>query len=126
MSALQMSVLVGAGGFVGSVLRFWVGRLVYSYAPLEFPWGTFAVNVLGSFLIGVLMEMFAEGSLSEGSRLLLAVGVLGGFTTFSAFSQETVAMITAGASTRAAGYVVASVVVCLLATWAGVAVAKWL
>jgi fluoride exporter len=126
VSSVQATLLVGAGGFVGSVLRYWSGRLIHAYAPMDFPWGTLSINVLGSLLIGVLMELSVRGSLQESGRLLLVVGLLGGFTTFSAFSMETVSLFMAGQTGRAATYVVASMSMCVLAAWAGVAGAKLL
>ena len=114
-------LLVGVGGFVGSVLRYWMSGLVQAAAPgSSFPVGTFAVNVVGCLLIGVLSELAeARGFLAPDSRALLIVGLLGGFTTFSAFANETVNALRDGASIVAAANILASVGACLFAVWAG-------
>jgi CrcB protein len=103
------------GGAVGAAARYQLGTLAGRGWGATFPWGTLIVNVGGGLLMGLLI---ARG-LSEPWRLLLGVGVLGGFTTFSAFGLETVALIERGAAATAAAYVLASVSGALLATWAG-------
>jgi CrcB protein len=82
---------VGLGGALGSIARYHVGRVAASRAP-GFPWGTLAVNLLGSLLIGVVMHLALRGRLDEPTRLALGVGVLGGFTTYSSFNHETIAL----------------------------------
>ena len=115
-------LLVGAGGFVGSAARYalslWItGRFAGDSA---FPWGTLSVNVLGSFVIGTIVGAAAEaGGLREGARLLLLTGVLGGFTTFSAFSNETLTLLRGGHAGLAAAYVAASVAAGLAAVCVG-------
>ena len=91
-------LLVGAGGFVGSVLRYGLGTWVQSaVAPSLYPWGTTAVNLAGCLVIGVLAGLAETRELlSPEVRLLLLVGVLGGFTTFSSFGLETVHLLRAG------------------------------
>ena len=116
--------LVMAGGAVGAALRFGLSRAVPVIAGV-WPWATFATNVLGSFLMGALAFWLArKGAQGEQIRLLLGVGVLGGFTTFSAFSLEIAQMIENGQLAMAFGYAVASVLVALTALFAGVALAK--
>lgn len=115
-------LLVGAGGFAGSAARYalslWVtGRFAGESA---FPWGTLSVNVLGSFVIGAIVGAAAEASgLRESARLLLLTGVLGGFTTFSAFTNETLTLLRGGHAGLAAAYVAASVAAGLAAVCAG-------
>ena len=117
-------LLVMAGGAVGAALRFGLSRAVPVIAGV-WPWATFVANVLGSLLMGVLAFWLArKGAQGEQVRLLLGVGVLGGFTTFSAFSLEVAQMIESGQLTMAFGYAVASVLVALTALFAGMVLAK--
>lgn len=81
-------LLVFVGGGLGAVLRYLVGLLLPVWEGEGIPWATFAVNALGAFLIGFLMGLSTRGSLSEEYRLLLVVGVCGGFTTYSSFAWE--------------------------------------
>ncbi len=114
-------LLVAAGGALGTLLRFGVGRLAITLAGPGFPFGTFAVNILGGFLMGVLAGWLARiGQGAEELRLLLGVGVLGGFTTFSAFSLEVYNMITRAEVALAAAYAMSSVAGSVLAVLAGV------
>lgn len=85
---MMQILLVFVGGGVGAVLRYLVGRLLPVWEGSSIPWATFAVNVLGSLLIGFLMGLFTRASLSNECRLLLVVGVCGGFTTYSSFAWE--------------------------------------
>ena len=106
-SFLQSSLLVAIGGGGGAWLRFAAGRLIGATA---FPWATLGVNLLGSFAMGLLAGWLArDGSHGEGWRLLLGVGLLGGFTTFSAFSMELAQLIERGALAQAGLYAAAAV-----------------
>lgn len=105
-------LLVMTGGAVGAGLRYLCGRLAGHMAPgAVWPWGTFAVNLIGGFAMGALAGWLARGNAGAGEslRLLLAVGLLGGFTTFSAFSLETLLMIERGQIGLAVAYALASV-----------------
>ncbi len=114
---LQSSLLVALGGGIGAWLRFAVGRLVEVSA---FPLATLLVNVSGSFAMGLLAGWLARhGTGGESWRLLLGVGLLGGFTTFSAFSLELALMIERDQMALAAGYVLASVLAGVLGLFAG-------
>ena len=115
--SLASLVAVAVGGATGSVLRYLVGTALSRTAG-AFPTGTLLVNVLGSFAIGVLLRTTADGSVA---RLALAVGVCGGFTTFSAFSAETVTLLQEGRTSRALAYVAASMLLSVAATAAGFA-----
>ena len=115
-------LLVAAGGAVGSVARFLVTRALAG-ASLAFPVGTLAINGTGSFLLGVVLAAAPERP-DSAARLLVGVGLCGGFTTFSAFSAEVVALAGRGAVARAAAYATASVLVGVLATVAGLAVGR--
>ena len=107
------TLLVMIGGAAGAAARFHLSSAVGR--GTTFPWGTLAVNILGGLLMGLLV---ARGP-SENMRLLLGVGVLGGFTTFSAFSLETIGLLQRGMPALAIGYVAASVIGACLALWGG-------
>ena len=114
-------ILVGIGGFIGSVFRFLLSGFVHRLVPLsEFPFGTLTVNVLGCLLIGLLNGL-AETRQIIGPelRLLLMIGMLGGFTTFSAFGYETLALIRDAEVFRAVGNVFLQVFFGLVAVWMG-------
>ncbi|MDH5805152.1 MAG: fluoride efflux transporter CrcB [Gemmatimonadota bacterium] len=128
MSAQQMSfwvssLLVGTGGFLGSVLRYSVSGAVYRLFPeTTFPWGTLAVNVIGCGLIGALAGLTETRQLMGPEvRLLVIVGVLGGFTTFSTFGYETINLLKAGGGVAALGNVALHITTCLTAVWIGMA-----
>jgi CrcB protein len=130
---LTASLYVALGGGIGSWLRFLVGRFyVQAIGPLKagaFPWGTLTVNVVGSFAMGVLVGWLARhgtgsGLASEGSRLFLAVGLLGGFTTFSAFSLEVVNIFERGQSALAFAYIALSLLAGLAALAGGLTIMR--
>jgi CrcB protein len=114
-------LLVGAGGFVGSVLRWALATLVQDTARgSAFPWGTLAVNALGCLAIGALAQLAeTRSAISPEVRLLLATGLLGGFTTFSAFGNETLDLLRADARWLAAANVLANVLLGLAAVQLG-------
>ena len=113
--------LIALGGAVGSVLRYLIGGAVQRSSASGYPVGTMFVNVAGCFLIGVFVRYLLNMQTSAELRALLVVGFCGGFTTFSTFSFETVGLIEGGEYTRAATYIVGSVILCLMATFAGMA-----
>ena len=113
---------VGLGGALGSIARYFVAAVFARLAGESFPWGTLLVNITGSLTIGLLATMMApEGRLvvAPDVRRFLLAGVCGGYTTFSAFSLQTLDLILGGDVAGAAGNVIASVGACLLAVWAG-------
>ena|SRR5438552_3161770 len=112
-------LLIALGGAVGSLLRYLLGGAVQRMSASGFPIGTMFVNVSGCFVIGILVRQFMNMQLTPELRALLIVGFCGGFTTFSTFSAETIGLIEGGEYTRATGYVVLSVGLCLVATLAG-------
>lgn len=113
--------MVAAGGAVGASLRFLVGHWSLRLLGPGFPWGTLIVNVLGSFVMGLLAVILMErypGAFGRFAPLLLT-GLLGGFTTFSAFSLDALALIERGKTGLALGYVGSSVLLSLAAVWLG-------
>jgi fluoride exporter len=120
-------VLVALGGLVGSVARYWLSGVVQSFTDHGFPSGTLAVNIIGSWIIGLVMTLSLErGVLNAELRILLTTGFCGGFTTMSAFSYETLALLRDGEHLLAFGNVSASFVACLGAAWLGSIVARLL
>ena len=89
-------LLVAAGGAIGAVARYLAGAWIMARLGPDFPWGTFIINVTGSFFIGVVLSLVGGGALPAGARLFLAVGILGGYTTFSTYSYETLGLISDG------------------------------
>ena len=116
--------LVMAGGALGSGARYLAGRAALALAGPGFPFGTLGVNLVGGLAMGLLAGWLARGAADEQVRLLLGVGVLGGFTTFSAFSLEVATMLERGATVTALGYVLASVVGAVLAVFAGLLIVR--
>ncbi len=117
-------LFVALGGGLGSVLRyltsFWIGK---SYSS-AFPLGTFIINVLGCFVIGFLIGLSSKTLLNEELRLLLVVGFCGGYTTFSTFSAENMKLLEAGNYWTLSFYIVASVLLGLIAVWGGNTLSK--
>jgi CrcB protein len=112
---------VGVGGFIGSVFRYVLSGLVQEYTKRDdFPVGTLAVNILGCLIIGLLSQLAeARGALSPETRALVIIGILGGFTTFSSFGNETMNLWRDGESYLAFVNVVAQVMLGLGAVWLG-------
>ena len=116
---IKSLMLVGLGGFVGSIARYGVHLFMQQRWPSSFPWGTFSANILGCFLIGLLAGWALKGNLDESFRLLLVVGFCGGFTTFSTFSADSLALLQSGAYGQFLSYALGSLLIGLLATLAG-------
>jgi fluoride exporter len=115
---------VMAGGALGAALRYLVGTALNLRTGEGWPWGTFCVNVVGGFAMGVLAALVLRGSASESLRLFAGVGLLGGFTTFSAFSLEGFEMIQRGQFGLVSGYVLASALGSIAALAAGFAMVR--
>jgi len=121
---LQILAIAG-GGAVGAVARFLVSTGVYRLLGRDFPWGTLAVNLLGSFGMGLLFVLLLERSLASPElRAAILIGFLGSFTTFSTFSLETLTLVEQGEALRALLNVALSVLLCVAACWAGIIAAR--
>ena len=111
-----MVLAVACGGALGAVGRYLISSYMQTFAGNAFPWGTLTVNVLGCSILGILVTVFANvWSPTQEMRAFLTVGMMGALTTFSAFSLEVVLMIERAQWVMAAGYVAASVILCVAA-----------
>ena len=120
-------IFIALGGAGGALARHWLSGLVHSGAGSHFPYGTLAVNLLGSFGIGVLYVLILErGSIHPDWRSVAMVGFLGAFTTFSTFSLETIALLENGQPGTALSYVLLSVGVCVAAVWLSMSLTRLL
>jgi fluoride exporter len=117
---LDKILIAGAGGFLGSAFRYWISSVSYRWFGQDFPYGTLLVNVVGCFTIGILMSVFEERFIvNPHLRIFLTVGILGGFTTFSSFSFETMSLLREGNVTMASLNIIGSLLLCLGGTWLG-------
>ena len=117
---MRTILLVGLGGFIGSIFRYIVSRFIVAHSSGCFPWGTFIVNLSGCFLIGLVCGFAGRFEwYSSELRTLLIVGVCGGFTTFSTFSSESLILLRSGNSILFLLYILGSVMIGLLCTYVG-------
>ncbi len=121
---MKIILAVGIGSCIGGILRYLLTQLIQTKFLSTFPFGTLSVNIIGCFLIGVIFGFSERSYISMEWRLFLATGFLGGFTTFSSFSNETIALIRDGQNWLALSYVASSVIVGLAATFAGISIIK--
>ena len=123
---LSTYLWIAVGGALGSMTRFWLAALVAEILGPQFPWGTILINIVGSFVIGFFATFTGPAGRIPASfnmRAFVMVGICGGFTTFSAFSLQTLDLARQDHWAQAGGNVLISVVICLLAVWAGHALA---
>jgi len=121
---MKLILAIGAGSFIGGISRYLLSQFVQMKFFVVFPLGTLTVNIIGCFLIGIVYGFSDRGNLTQEWRLFLATGLLGGFTTFSAFSNETIGMLHDGQLGYAGAYVALSVIVGLIATFIGISITK--
>ena len=121
---MKLILMIGVGGFIGSICRYLLSLLIQNKFLSTYPFGTLSVNIIGCFLIGIIYALSDSGHFSVEWRLFLATGIMGGFTTFSTFSNETVSMLRDAQYGNALLYVSGSVILGLLATFCGIILIK--
>jgi fluoride exporter len=119
-------LLVALGGAIGASSRYLLGMWIQTRVGSDFPWGTFVINVTGSFLIGIVLGLVNAGTFSAEARLFLAVGVLGGYTTFSTFSYETLELLADGNIQAFLFNAIGQLVAGLLAVYLGIVLSRGL
>lgn len=117
-------IYIGVFGGLGCLSRYMVSGWIFKLAGRGFPYGTLGVNILGSFLLGLIMEGSLRSTLSSDLRMGLTVGFMGGFTTFSTFSYETFRLIEEGSLLHAGLNILLSIIVCLAGAAAGIVLAR--
>ncbi len=124
---MSIYIAIALGGSLGAISRYWVSSTTYAWLGSNFPYGTLMVNVAGSLVMGFLTVLVVHRfDVSDELRLGLLVGFLGSFTTFSAFSMDTVHWIESGELIKAMVYVLTSVLFCVVGAWIGLIGAKQL
>ena len=118
-------LIVALGGAIGSMGRYWASLILNKHTHW-LPLGTLFVNVIGALLIGIVWAYLLQKPQNELLRLFVSVGVLGGFTTFSTFSLETMHLLSSGSTTQALANIALNVIICLIAVAAGVSFGRWL
>ncbi len=122
---MEMKIIyIGLGGFIGAVLRYWISGWVYHLVGTDFPYGTLAVNIAGAFLLGLFMGVALHSSINTALRNVIAIGMLGAFTTFSTFSYETLQLLQHGELWRGTLNIIISVVAGLVAVWLGMVMGR--
>lgn len=121
---IKTLLLIGTGGFAGSVSRYLLTRFISSKWPMAFPWGTFGVNIVGCFLIGIVMGLSFQSAMSTQTRLLLATGFCGGFTTFSTYSLEIFELYQRGEAGTGMLYLFGSILAGFISVWLGLWLVK--
>jgi CrcB protein len=121
---MRILLLIGTGSFIGGVLRYALSQFIQTKFLSAFTFGTLGVNIIGCFAIGIVFALSEKTNMSPEMRLFLATGICGGFTTFSAFSNETFSLMRDGQLFYASAYITSSVLFGLLATFIGYSILK--
>lgn len=121
---MKLLLAIGLGSFIGGILRYLLSQFIQTKTESLFPLGTLFVNLIGSFAIGFVFALAARGDISKDWQIFLATGVLGGFTTYSAFSNETFSLLRDGHLAYAFTYILSSIIIGLSATFLGYSILK--
>lgn len=121
---MKIILLIGTGSFIGGVLRYALSQFIQTKSLSTFPFGTLGVNIVGCFAIGLVFAFSERTNMSPEMRLFLATGICGGFTTFSAFSNETFSLMRNGQLLYASAYITSSVLFGIFATFIGYSLLK--
>jgi len=117
-------ILVATGGALGATARHLASKAALMFTPLTFPWGTYMINIIGCFAMGVVAGLADGGSISPSARLFVATGLLGGFTTFSAFGLEAQGLLSNGRLIAALAYVLGQMILGVVGVFLGLALAR--
>ncbi len=123
---MKVILAIGLGSCLGGISRYFLSQLIQNKFLSTYPFGTMAVNIIGCFLIGIIFGLSERGNFTMLWRLFLVTGFLGGFTTFSSFSNETIALLRDGQIWHAFSYIIFSVAISLAATFSGISLIKLL
>jgi len=123
---MKIILAIGIGSCLGGISRYLLSQFIQNKFLSAFPFGTLAINIIGCFLIGIIFGLSEKGNVTMLWRLFLVTGFLGGFTTFSSFSNETVGLLRDGQIWHAFTYIITSVFIGLLATFTGISLIKFL
>ncbi len=119
--------IIGCGGFLGAISRFLVSELVYTFIGAGMPYGTLAVNLSGSFLLGIVAQIGLSGNLLPASiNSFVGIGFLGAFTTFSTFSVQTLELLESGSLLKAFLNIFLNITLCLIGAWGGFTAGRFL
>ena len=121
---MKIILSIGLGSCLGGISRYFLSQFIQNKFLSTYPFGTMAVNIIGCFLIGIIFGLSERGNFTMLWRLFLVTGFLGGFTTFSSFSNETVALLRDGQLWHAFSYIICSVAIGLIATFSGISLIK--
>jgi fluoride exporter len=121
---MKIILAIGTGSFIGGIFPYVLSQMMQSKFQSTFPFGTLGVNIIGCFLIGIVIGLSEKSSMTQEWRLFLATGILGGFTTFSAFSGETAGMLRDGQLWHAGVYIFSSISIGLILTFTGILITK--
>ncbi|MFA5298853.1 MAG: fluoride efflux transporter CrcB [Lutibacter sp.] len=123
---MRIILLIGTGSFIGGVFRYILAQFIQTKFLSTFPYGTLGINIIGSFAIGLIFALSERTNMTPEMRLFLATGICGGFTTFSAFTNETFSMFRDGQLFYASAYITSSVLFGVLATFFGYSLLKFI
>lgn len=122
--AVAKTLLVGGGGFIGANIRYWIGGWIQARFDSTFPWQTMIINVSGSLIIGLLLGLMAALNWNPNWRLFGAIGILGGYTTYSSFAYEAVGLLGEREYFRALLYIEGTATLTVLGAWIGLVLAR--